>query len=76
MLLVVPVGTAHIQNLPEAVRVHHFQPVSLLLSESPRLTAKQQHRQHIGTETLDFELDTLCQAGRQLNHLGSKDRHI
>jgi hypothetical protein len=58
MLLAVPVSTAHIQNLLEAVRVHHFQPVSLLLSESPGLTAKQQHRQHIGTETLHFELDT------------------
>jgi hypothetical protein len=30
MLLAVPVSTAHIQNLPEAVRVHHFQPVGYI----------------------------------------------
>jgi hypothetical protein len=70
MLLAVPVSTAHIQDLPEAVRVHHFQPVSLLLSESPGLTAKQQHRQHISTEALHFELDTHAAGTPHTLHLG------
>jgi hypothetical protein len=69
ILRAVTVSTALIQNLPEAGRVHHFQPINLLLSESPGLTAKQQHKQHIGTETLHFELDTQATSTPHTLHL-------
>jgi hypothetical protein len=56
MLLAVSVSTAHIEEEPQAICMHHFQVLSLLCGESPCLTTKQQNWQHTDTEALHFEL--------------------